>query len=215
MPESLSNDAQNPGNDLEQERISLLQDAIQDNGTSSTQRTPSRRQPSVSQNGGPRTPRTTNRVRFDIQESSDTPAELAHTSDDEAEEWLEDDDYFSRGSRSNAAQRAPLLTGIEAPSVTAASEINLDDLLEDARPKSGISSAFMNMANSIIGAGIIGRNLLRNGTSAFSAQQKSIGQPYAFKQSGMITGIVLLVTLTVVVRNLKQRIYITSGLRSL
>ena len=40
--------------------------------------------------------------------------------------------------------------------------------------------AFMNMANSIIGAGII-------------------GQPYALKQAGMVTGIVLLVVLTITV----------------
>ena len=40
--------------------------------------------------------------------------------------------------------------------------------------------AFMNMANSIIGAGII-------------------GQPYAFKQAGLLSGLVLLVVLTVVV----------------
>ncbi len=38
----------------------------------------------------------------------------------------------------------------------------------------------MNMANSIIGAGII-------------------GQPYAFKQAGLISGILLLVVLTVLV----------------
>jgi solute carrier family 38 (sodium-coupled neutral amino acid transporter), member 11 len=41
-------------------------------------------------------------------------------------------------------------------------------------------SAFMNMANSIIGAGII-------------------GQPYAFKQAGLTMGIILLVGLTVTV----------------
>jgi sodium-coupled neutral amino acid transporter 11 len=40
--------------------------------------------------------------------------------------------------------------------------------------------AFMNMANSIIGAGII-------------------GQPYAFRQAGLLAGIILLVGLTVVV----------------
>ncbi|KAF4587660.1 Transmembrane amino acid transporter family protein [Ophiocordyceps camponoti-floridani] len=48
------------------------------------------------------------------------------------------------------------------------------------RPKSNLQSAFMNMANSIIGAGII-------------------GQPYAFRQAGLLTGIILLVALTVVV----------------
>jgi sodium-coupled neutral amino acid transporter 11 len=48
------------------------------------------------------------------------------------------------------------------------------------RPKSGLRSAFMNMANSIIGAGII-------------------GQPYAFRQAGLLTGIILLIALTITV----------------
>jgi sodium-coupled neutral amino acid transporter 11 len=73
------------------------------------------------------------------------------------------------------------LTDIEAPSVTLATDdFNADDLLESARPKSGMKSAFMNMANSIIGAGII-------------------GQPYAFKQAGLLTGVFLLIALTVTV----------------
>lgn len=46
--------------------------------------------------------------------------------------------------------------------------------------KSNMKMAFMNMANSIIGAGII-------------------GQPYAVRQSGLIGGILLLVSLTVVI----------------
>ncbi|RKF81671.1 Vacuolar amino acid transporter 2 [Golovinomyces cichoracearum] len=51
---------------------------------------------------------------------------------------------------------------------------------EHLRPKSGIRSAFMNMANSIIGAGII-------------------GQPYAFRQAGILAGITLLILLTIMV----------------
>lgn len=46
--------------------------------------------------------------------------------------------------------------------------------------KSNLKMAFMNMANSIIGAGII-------------------GQPYAVKQAGLLAGIILLVALTVVI----------------
>jgi len=74
------------------------------------------------------------------------------------------------------------LTDIQAPSVTVANDIdfNPNDLLESARPKSGLRSAFMNMANSIIGAGII-------------------GQPYAFKQAGLLTGVLLLIILTITV----------------
>lgn len=134
----------------------LLATIDSENDSVTTQRAPPSRQPSISRPGTPRTPRTANRVRFDIQETSHI-----RTSNDQAEEWLEEEDYFSRGRRGSTAQRAPLLTGIEAPSVTAALEINIDDLLETARPKSGMSSAFMNMANSIIGAGIIGRLLLK------------------------------------------------------
>ncbi|KAB2570037.1 Vacuolar amino acid transporter 2 [Lasiodiplodia theobromae] len=113
--------------------------------------------------------------------------------------WADEEDFLSngaaggrgrRGRRSNSnggrggrEQRLPLLTDIEAPSVTVAnSDVGFapEDLLESARPKSGLRSAFMNMANSIIGAGII-------------------GQPYAFKQAGLLTGILLLVVLTVTV----------------
>ncbi|KHJ33616.1 putative transmembrane amino acid transporter [Erysiphe necator] len=51
---------------------------------------------------------------------------------------------------------------------------------EQQRPKSGMRSAFMNMTNSILGAGII-------------------GQPYAFRQAGLLSGIILLIMLTVMV----------------
>ncbi|KAK9471392.1 vacuolar amino acid transporter 2 [Dipodascopsis tothii] len=50
----------------------------------------------------------------------------------------------------------------------------------DNSPKNGMKMAFMNMANSIIGAGII-------------------GQPYALRQCGLATGVALLVGLTVVI----------------
>jgi sodium-coupled neutral amino acid transporter 11 len=63
--------------------------------------------------------------------------------------WIDEEDYMN-GSPGGRGQRVPLLTGIEAPSVTIASQFNPEDLLENARPKSGMSSAFMNMANSIM-----------------------------------------------------------------
>ncbi|KAF2142655.1 uncharacterized protein K452DRAFT_287067 [Aplosporella prunicola CBS 121167] len=87
------------------------------------------------------------------------------------------------GRQGSGEQRLPLLTDIEAPSVTVAAGdegFAPEELLESARPKSGMGSAFMNMANSIIGAGII-------------------GQPYALKQAGLLTGIVLLCLLTLIV----------------
>ncbi|KAI9788823.1 MAG: hypothetical protein M1835_002047 [Candelina submexicana] len=111
----------------------------------------------IHENGGLRTPRTLNRVRFDLDLPQPNGTSNGHT-----EEWIEEEDFLTdheRGRRSSTGQRAPLLTDIEAPSVTVASAdlgFNADDLLESARPKSGMRSAFMNMANSIIGAGIIG-----------------------------------------------------------
>ena len=132
-----------------------------------------------SANGSPRTPRTPNRVRFDLEERiSNELGSNGHTRAPGAENWLDEDD--SNGGR--FGRRGPLLTNIEAPSVAFAQDLdfNAEDWLESARPKSGLKSAFMNMANSIIGAGII-------------------GQAYAFKQAGMTAGILLLIGLTVTV----------------
>jgi sodium-coupled neutral amino acid transporter 11 len=142
--------------------------------------------------GQPKTPRTPNRVRFNLEPTvvgADTSNGTAH--DDHhhyARDSFDIDDEDPLTSSSSSSQRGnhhrvPLLTGIEAPSVTVANESeNAHSLAEEdrARPRSGLRSAFMNMANSIIGAGII-------------------GQPYAFKQAGLLSGIFLLVALTVVV----------------
>ncbi|KAF1991094.1 amino acid transporter [Aulographum hederae CBS 113979] len=130
-------------------------------------------------------PRTPNRVRFEMERESleQSNGHAAHPA------WIDEEDFLTseggRGDqrRDSDVQRLPLLTDIEAPTVTVANAdigFNAEDLLESARPKSGMRSAFMNMANSIIGAGII-------------------GQPYAFRQAGLITGIFLLVALTVTV----------------
>jgi len=144
-----------------------------------------RRQSSFAQprpNGEPRTP---NRVRFQSPGRTEQGQNNAEGTD--ADEWLDldEEDYFHNGSGDargrEYGQRAPLLTDIQAPSVTVATEdFDAEDLLEISRPKSGMRSAFMNMANSIIGAGII-------------------GQPYALRQAGLLTGVVLLVALTVIV----------------
>lgn len=124
---------------------------------------PNRRQSSFSKpppHGQPRTPRTSNRVRFDIEEQENREeASNGHLQRNPVESpgWLEDEDFLpsqTPGSRgSSTGQRVPLLTGIEAPSVTVANtdlSFNVEDLLETARPKSGMRSAFMNMANSIM-----------------------------------------------------------------
>lgn len=137
-----------------------------------------------------KTPRTPGRVQFDltprILNFSDGPLHgRPSTSSFESDDRFDFDD----GSTSiNDSHRVPLLTEIEAPSITVARE--WDDAGEEdeenavaeelRRPKSGLKSAFMNMANSIIGAGII-------------------GQPYAMRQAGLLAGTVLLVALTAVV----------------
>ncbi|KAI4721670.1 putative amino acid transporter [Aureobasidium sp. EXF-10727] len=143
---------------------------------------PPRRQSSFAQPRPAGTPRTTNRVHFNIEDSIRGSIDNVHQHDQDLideEDYLTADNWSER--RHNAGQRAPLLTGIEAPAVTLAeSDFNPDDLLESARPKSSMSSAFMNMANSIIGAGII-------------------GQPYALRQAGLLTGVILLIILTITV----------------
>jgi sodium-coupled neutral amino acid transporter 11 len=148
------------------------------------------RQSSISHptpDGQRRTPRTTNRVRF-VEESPEEDDQhsngRAHSPDDEL--WLDQEDYelgdHSGSGNHNGGQSVPLLTNIEAPSVTLATSDDFfpEDHLEDARPRSGLKMAFMNMANSIIGAGII-------------------GQPYALRQAGLTMGILLLTALTVTV----------------
>ncbi|KAI1107349.1 hypothetical protein F4804DRAFT_339956 [Jackrogersella minutella] len=131
----------------------------------------------------PRTPRTPNRVRFDLQPTTIPPPANGREHSSEPSDYFDVAEPDSPNGE-DSTQRHPLLTDIEAPSVTLANSLD-DDVHEWAerertRPKSGMSSAFMNMANSIIGAGII-------------------GQPYAFKDAGLLAGIILLVGLTIVV----------------
>ncbi|KAH7125652.1 transmembrane amino acid transporter protein-domain-containing protein [Dendryphion nanum] len=138
-----------------------------------------KRQSSFAQPRPDGTPRTPNRVRFDADPIGGLNGDAQNA------DWieLEGDDYLDNRNEDGRerVQRLPLLTGIEAPSVTLATDdFDPEGLLESSQPRSGMRSAFMNMANSIIGAGII-------------------GQPYAFRNAGLITGTILLVSLTVVV----------------
>lgn len=144
---------------------SLLTSANNDNPTDadpdddvSPRLRPSRRQSPVHSQAAaapPRTPRTTNRVRFDLAENENASN---HTMEEEGEDEEEErsNGYLPRyhPSSGSTGQRAPLLTDIEAPSVTVANtslRVNMEELLEDVnRPKSGMLSAFMNMANSIM-----------------------------------------------------------------
>ncbi|KAG6004815.1 hypothetical protein E4U21_000771 [Claviceps maximensis] len=142
--------------------------------------------------GDRKTARTSNRVQFDLNPAvMGEPNGSVHdwARSEESFEIFDDDDVELRGH--HQSHRVPLLTNMEAPSVAVANTLGDDDEehggdygdrleQEMRRPKSGLKSAFMNMANSIIGAGII-------------------GQPYAIRQAGLLAGILLLVGLTVVV----------------
>lgn len=104
----------------------------------------------------PGTPRTPNRVRFNFEggEISEDGANGQVVMSPSI--WMELEDPLDSPAYANgnhSGQRLPLLTGIEAPSVTVANydeDFNAEDLLESARPKSGAVNAFMNMANSIM-----------------------------------------------------------------
>ena len=120
---------------------------------------PTIRHPSLlkTSNGSPRIPRTPNRVRFDIEDEPDSGGDHGQIPNGNARrEQMDFQDMSPRdsddGLRSSTGQRLPLLTDIQAPSVTVADDwdFNAEDYLETARPKSGMRSAFMNMANSIM-----------------------------------------------------------------
>lgn len=79
--------------------------------------------------------------------------------------WADDEDYMQFDDEydeedygdAESGRRLPLLTGITPPRIVRGNELAMEELLEEReRPKSGMRMAFMNMANSIIGAGIIG-----------------------------------------------------------
>jgi solute carrier family 38 (sodium-coupled neutral amino acid transporter), member 11 len=82
-------------------------------------------------------------VRFDLDETPNGQVP-------EEEEWMDEEDYLHSSS-----QEAPLLTDITPPSLSPflSDAFQPEDHLPNARPKSGMRSAIMNMANSIIGAG--------------------------------------------------------------
>merc|ERR1711939_187703 len=128
------------------------------------------RQSSLSQPRPSGTPRTTNRVRFDVEEHANVVLQ-------QSEDWMDDEDYLH-----SPRPDAPLLTDITPPldSPFLSDAFQPEEHLPNARPKSSMRSAIMNMANSIIGAGII-------------------GQPYAFRQAGLTMGVILLVGLTITV----------------
>jgi solute carrier family 38 (sodium-coupled neutral amino acid transporter), member 11 len=131
-------------------------------------------------NTTPKTPRTPNRVRFDLPPQDDhRHSSSLPPSYDEPQVDAPD----GRGIPLSGQQRAPLLPeSAGSPQRWADNDGELHDhaLRQLNRPKSSLRSAMSNMANSIIGAGII-------------------GQPYALKQAGLLTGVTLLIILTIVV----------------
>ena len=125
-----------------------------------------KRQSSFAQPRPDGAPRTPNRVRF-VEDAVRRSLNGSARGDDwielEGDDYIGDgDDYiepndhghgydYGRGGDTEGVQRLPLLTGIEAPSVTLATDDeDAEDHLESARPRSGLASAFMNMANSIM-----------------------------------------------------------------
>lgn len=108
-----------------------------------------KRQSSFAQPRPDGAPRTPNRVRFE-----DDPVRPGMNGHGPPADWIElqGDDYMDADEpRGEGVQRLPLLTGIEAPSVTVAQEaFDPEEHLPNARPRSGMRSAFMNMANSIM-----------------------------------------------------------------
>lgn len=112
-----------------------------------------RRQSSFAKSRTDGTPRTPNRVRFNLEERASQEANGHAVASPTS--WMDfEDSLDSPGQYDEGGQRLPLLTGIEAPSVTVANDYDEDfsaeDHLESARPKSGAVNAFMNMANSIM-----------------------------------------------------------------
>ena len=104
--------------------------------------------PQTASNGLPRAPRTINRVRFDVRETDSGEHGLnghARTRNGEGSDSPEAEDNISENNsesrRSSAVQMVPLLTDIEAPSVVVAEDLDLnaEGLLDNARPKSGIT----------------------------------------------------------------------------
>ncbi|KAI9756341.1 MAG: hypothetical protein M1815_003763 [Lichina confinis] len=162
----------------------------------------------------PKTVRTAHRVRFQLDDETHRDhQQAARHGAYEGPEWVDDEDYLTSPAhdarRDGAGHRVPLLTDIEAPSVTLASarhddddggDFNPEDHLESARPKSGMKSAFMNMANSIMDHRSLPLVSNSNGLRRLIlVSSSSSGQPYAFKQAGLVTGVALLIGLTVTV----------------
>ncbi|KAF3229053.1 hypothetical protein TWF191_001609 [Orbilia oligospora] len=109
-------------------------------------------------------------VRFDVDD--ELAGSVGFVSRDNDERWTYDEDFLNSSDDDDFAHAveggtAPLLTNIAAPSVVFAGLDN--DNFEDPASRSGMKMAFMNMANSIIGAGIIVINSKLSGANSFQS----------------------------------------------
>lgn len=136
-------------------RSLLSEDSLSGDDFTVTKANGSRRQSSLAQLRPNGVPRTANRVRFEVDDNE----AAGRQSSERINDWVDEEDYWTQdasdsldaGGRIN--QHLPLLSHIEAPSVTLASEdgdhsSHLQS--DDSGRKSGMRNAFMNMANSIM-----------------------------------------------------------------
>ncbi|KAF3208854.1 hypothetical protein TWF106_011340 [Orbilia oligospora] len=118
----------------------------------------------------PSAPQPKRFVRFDVDD--ELAGSVGFVSRDNDERWTYDEDFLNSSDDDDFAHAveggtAPLLTNIAAPSVVFAGLDN--DNFEDPASRSGMKMAFMNMANSIIGAGIIVINSKLSGANSFQS----------------------------------------------
>ena len=141
--------------DVEDTRSLLSGKSSDNDGSVVTKAGRSQRQSSLAQTRTNGLPRTINRVRFEVNDGEAASRQIL----ERAEDWVDEEDYWvhdvtdSPDAGDHTNQRLPLLTNIEAPSVALAGNdgtVSSRLQLEDAGPKSGMQSAFMNMANSIM-----------------------------------------------------------------
>lgn len=128
----------------------------------------------------PKTPRTPNRVRFSLPGESDTGLGAPPSYDSVSNGAALASDPQHSSSSSHDEPFLPLGRARSWSWSNDPANLLTGPLEHLNRPKSSLRSAMSNMANSIIGAGII-------------------GQPYALKQAGLLAGVVLLVVLTITV----------------
>lgn len=96
---------------------------------------------------------------------------------------IDDDDEHQHANSSpilNAWNDLPRSSESQMDQFEVQSISSLDIIQDDEKGKSNMKMAFMNMANSILGAGII-------------------GQPFAFRNSGLIGGCIVLLVLTMLI----------------